>query len=266
MRDDTVYSLTDRVALVTGAGSGIGRGVAVEMANAGAHVVLAELKRDTAEQTAAMVRDLGRKALVVETDVTDSDSVERMMGAALKEFGGADVLVNNVGGVGPVPKKTTLVDMTLDQWEFMMRFNLTSQFLCCKAFIGYLLANGRTGSIVNIASLAAMVPYETDVAYGAAKAGVVSITQTIASEYGPRGIRANAIAPGHIDTPIPTALYKAKPEVRAAQDRIIPVGRWGQPAEIGRLAVFLASDASSYVTGQTVVASGGMTYFLTNLP
>lgn len=266
MHDDSVYSLNDRIALVTGAGSGIGRGIAVEMANAGAHIVLAELKPESAEETASMVREMGRKAVVVETDVTDGDSVESMMGAALKEFGGADILVNNVGGVGPEPKKTTLVDMTLDQWEFMLRLNLTSQFLCCKAFIGYLLANGRRGSIVNIASLAAMVPYETSIAYGAAKAGVVSITKTIASEYGPKGVRANAIAPGHIDTPIPTALYKAKPEVREAQDRIIPVGRWGRPDEIGRLAVFLASDAASYVTGQTIVASGGMTYFLTKLP
>ncbi len=266
MRDDTAYSLNDKVALVTGSGSGIGRGIAVEMANAGAHVVLAELKHESAETTAAMVEDLGRRALVVETDVTDPESVERMMGATLKEFGSADILVNNVGGVGPEPKKTALADMSLDQWEFMLRLNLTSQFLCCKAFVNHLLANGRRGSIVNIASLAAMVPYQTDVAYGAAKAGVVSMTKTIASEYGPKGIRANAIAPGHIETPIPTALYKAKPEVRAAQDRIIPVGRWGRPDEIGRLAVFLASDASSYVTGQTITASGGLTYFLTKLP
>jgi len=236
------------------------------MANAGAHVVLAELNSESAEETASMVRNLDRRALVVEADVTDAESVERMMGVALKEFSAVDVLVNNVGGVGPEPKRTSLVDMTLEQWEFMIRLNLTSQFLCCKAFIGYLLANGRRGNIVNIASLAAMVPYETSVAYGAAKAGVVSITKTIATEYGPRGIRVNAIAPGHIDTPIPAALYKSKPEVRAAQDRIIPVGRWGRPDEIGRLAVFLASDAASYVTGQTIVASGGMTYFLTKLP
>ncbi|MFW6102831.1 MAG: SDR family NAD(P)-dependent oxidoreductase, partial [Chloroflexota bacterium] len=185
MRDDSAYSLNDKVALVTGSGSGIGRGIAVEMANAGAHVVLAELEHESAEATAAMVQDMGRRALVVETDVTDPESVERMMGATLKEFGSADILVNNVGGVGPEPKKTALADMSLDQWDSMLRLNLTSQFLCCKAFVNYLLANGRGGSIVNIASLAAMVPYETNVAYGAAKAGVVSMTKTIASEYGP---------------------------------------------------------------------------------
>ena len=118
---------------------------------------------------------------------------------------------------------------------------------------------------MNISSLAALVPYETSVVYGAAKAGVVSMTQTLASEYGKHGIRVNCIAPGHVRTPIPEALYQGKEELRAAQNRIIPVGRWGEPEELGRVAVFLASEASSFITGQTIVVSGGMTYFLTKL-
>jgi len=266
LRDDAAYGLDGRTAIVTGAGSGIGRGIALEMANAGAIIVVAEYRRDAAEETASMVRQLGGRAMVAVMDATSEVSVAAGLEAALAEFGGVDILVNNVGGLGPQPKKTTIVELALAEWESLLRLNLTSQFICSKAFIRYLLEAGRGGSIVNIASLGALVPYETSVAYGAAKAGVVSMTMTLASEYGKNGIRVNCIAPGHVRTPIPESLYRSKPELRAAQNRIIPVGRWGEPDEIGRLAVFLASDASSYVTGQTIVASGGMTYFLTKLP
>lgn len=265
MLDAAVYGLEGKTAVVTGSGSGIGRSTAVEMARAGANVVIAEMQSGSAEETAAMVRDLGRRALVVGTDVTSAESVAAMMSLALREFGGVDVLVNNVGGLGAHPRKTTIVDLDLGEWESLLRLNLTSQFICCKAFITYLVENQRKGAIVNISSLAALVPYETSVVYGAAKAGVVSMTQTLASEYGKHGIRVNCIAPGHVRTPIPEALYQGKEELRAAQNRIIPVGRWGEPEELGRVAVFLASEASSFITGQTIVVSGGMTYFLTKL-
>jgi glucose 1-dehydrogenase len=266
MNDGTAYGLAGKTAIVTGSGSGIGRGIALEMANAGACVVVAEYRKDAAEETACMVRNLGGRALTAVMDATSEESVAGSMSAALAEFGGVDILVNNVGGLGPQPKKTTIVDLSLSEWESLLRLNLTSQFICSKAFIRYLLESNRKGNIVNIASLGALVPYETSVVYGAAKAGVVSMTMTLASEYGKNGVRVNCIAPGHVRTPIPESLYRSKPELRAAQNRIIPVGRWGEPEEIGRLAVFLASDASSYVTGQTIVASGGMTYFLTKLP
>jgi len=265
MRDDTAYGLDGRTAIVTGSGSGIGRGIAFEMANAGANIVVAELRKEAGEETAVGVRKMGGNALVVETDVTSEDSVSRMMAAALSEFGGVDVLVNNVGSLGPDGEKTTLVDMSLSFWEMLLKVNLTSQFLCCKAFVGYLLENNRKGSVVNIASLAAMVPYEASIAYGAAKAGVVSITQTVASEYGQNGIRANCIAPGPVRTPLVEARYKGRDDVRIAQNRFSPLGRWGEPNEIGRLAVFLASDASSYITGQTVIASGGLIQFMTKV-
>lgn len=263
--EGTAFGLDGKTAIVTGAGSGIGRGICVEMAKVGADVVAVDMNATGAQETAVMVREVGRKALVIEADVTKADAADVILKSALGTFEGVDILVNNVGGLGPKPKRVRALELDLEGWEFLMRLNLTSQFLCCKAFIQYAVDNGRKGSIVNIASLAAMVPYETSVVYAAAKAGVVSITQTLAWEYGQNGIRVNAIAPGHVKTPIPMSLYKGKEDLLEAQNRIIPLRRWGDPDEIGRLAVFLASDASSYVTGQTVVASGGMTYFRTSV-
>ena len=265
MLDMAAYALQDRIAIVTGSGSGIGRAIAVEMAGAGADIVVAEFNEDAAEETAALVREKGRQALAVKTDVTSRKSVDAMFAAALERFDGIDILVNNVGGLGPKPRKVTILELSDEEWESLLRLNLTSQFLCNKSFIGYAVENKRKGAIVNIASLAAMVPYETSLVYAAAKAGVVSMTQTLSWEYGKHGIRVNCIAPGHVRTPIPEALYKGKEDLLAAQCRIIPVGRWGEPDELGRLAVFLASDAASFVTGQTVVASGGMTYFRTSV-
>ncbi|MCK5213252.1 MAG: glucose 1-dehydrogenase [Dehalococcoidia bacterium] len=265
MLEGTAYGLEGKTALITGSGSGIGRGISVEMAKAGADIVVVDMNATGAAETADMVRETGRKAMVVEADVTKPESVDAMLKSTLDTFGGLDVLVNNVGGLGSKPKRISLLDLTFEDWDFLMKLNLTSQFLCCKAFIQYAVDNGRKGSIVNIASLAAMVPYETSVVYAAAKAGVVSMTQTLAWEYGQKGIRVNSIAPGHVRTPIPVSLYKGKEDLLEAQNRIIPLRRWGEPEEIGRLALFLASDAASYVTGQTVTASGGMTYFRTSV-
>ncbi|MCK5805261.1 MAG: SDR family oxidoreductase, partial [Lentisphaeria bacterium] len=157
-------------------------------------------------------------------------------------------------------------DISLEEWDYTLRFNLTSQFLCSRALIRYWESSGREGNIVNSASLAAMVPYKTSVAYGAAKAGVMNMTQTLGNMYGKCGIRVNCIAPGHVKTPITDEVYRGREEVRAAQDRIIPLGRYGAPQEFGKVAAFLASDASSYVTGQTLLVGGGMHYFLTELP
>ncbi|MBN1153216.1 MAG: glucose 1-dehydrogenase [Dehalococcoidia bacterium] len=258
-------NLEGKVAIVTGGGRGVGQGIATVFARSGADVVIAEKDADLAEDTRELVEKQGRRALVVQTDVTDEDSVDAMLARALATFKHVDVLVNNVGGVAR-PRMIALDEMELDEWRYTMDLNLTSQFLCSRALIRHWLGVGRPGSIVNISSLAAMVPYKTSVAYGAAKAGVINMTQTVGSQYGKNGIRVNCIAPGHVKTPITDALYKGREDVRAAQDRIIPLGRYGNPEEFGKVAAFLASDASSYITGQTILVSGGMHYFLTELP
>lgn len=262
---ENLCSLVGKVAVITGAGRGVGQGIATVFARAGADVVIAEVNQDFAEETRLLVERAGRRALAVPTDVMQEQSVELMLGRALQAFGHVDVLVNNVGGVVK-PRMIAIENMELEEWERTLSLNLTSQFLCSRAVIRHWLDTGRTGNIVNIASLAAMVPYKTSVAYGAAKAGVVNLTETLGSSYGKRGIRVNCIAPGHVKTPITDALYKDRQEVRAAQDRIIPLGRYGMPEEFGKVAAFLASDASSYITGQTIIVSGGMNYFLTELP
>ncbi len=262
----SVYGLKGKVAVVTGAGSGIGRGIAREMAKAGADVVVAEINPEGGEETVDMVSRVGGNAIMVETDVTGEESVDQMLKAVLSRFGRADMLVNNVGGLGGKPRKTALVEMSRKNWDDVIALNLTSQFLCCKAFISHWTEKKRGGNIVNISSLGGMVPYETSVAYGAAKAGVINMTATLASEYGKQNIRVNCVAPGHVKTPITEGLYRGREELRKAQDRIIPMGRYGDPDELGRVVVFLASDASSYITGQTLLVSGGMLYFLTRLP
>ncbi|MFC2008971.1 SDR family NAD(P)-dependent oxidoreductase [Chloroflexota bacterium] len=259
------HSLEGKVAIITGAGRGVGQGIATVFARSGADVVIAEKDTDLAQDTRQLVEAHGRRALVVQTNVMDEESVETMLARTLDTFRRVDVLVNNVGGVAR-PRMIALEDVELDEWRYTMDLNLTSQFLCSRALIRHWLGAGRPGAIVNISSLAAMVPYKTSVAYGAAKAGVINMTQTLGSQYGKNGIRVNCIAPGHVKTPITDALYKGREDVRAAQDRIIPLGRYGNPEEFGKVAAFLASDASSYITGQTLLVSGGMHYFLTELP
>jgi len=266
LSEENICSLQGKVAIVTGSGRGLGQGVARVFARAGADVVVAEIDPDAAQETVGMVTGLGRRALAVPTDVTDERSVMGMMEAALEGFGGVDALVNNVGGVVGRPRMVSLEEIDLAYWEGVLKLNLTSSFLCSKALIQYWVKEGRSGNIVNIASLAAMVPFETSVAYGAAKAGVINMTATLGALFGKHNIRVNCIAPGHVKTRVTDELYKDRQEVRAAQDRIIPLGRYGNPEDFGKVAAFLASDASCYVTGQTLLVSGGMYYFLTKLP
>jgi len=245
------FNLTDRVAIVTGGGQGIGKEIALAFAEAGAHVVVADMRAEIAQATAAEVRGLGRRALSVVTDVRDSEQVASMVQRARDEFGRIDILVNNAAGNFKAP----FLELTEKGWDAVVRATLKSVFLCTSA-VAKVMVEQRQGNIVNIASMDGIRASVDAAPYGAAKAGVISLTKTLALELAPYNIRVNAIAPGYIDTP-GTAQWRT-PEVTEHRRSHIALGRTGQPDDVATVALFLASEASSYITGETVVVDGGV--------
>ena len=246
------FALEDRVALVTGAGSGMGEGIALGFAGVGAHVVIAELNPSTAEATAETIRTLGRRALPIAVDVTKSDQVESMMSRILSEFGRIDILVNNVGGICS-GRRIPLLEMTADAWDSVINLNLKGTFLCTRS-VAKVMRDQKRGNIVNIASITGEVAYPDMVAYGVAKAGVINFTRAVAVYLAPHNIRVNCIAPGPIATPEAARVYKG--QWRAEQTGV-PLGRVGSPRDVAFAAIYLASPAADYVTGITLDVDGG---------
>jgi len=244
------FNLTDRVAIVTGGGQGIGRGIALAFAEAGAHLVVADMRAETAQATAAELRGQGKRALATVTDVRDSGQVADMVRRARDEFGRIDILVNNAAGNFRAP----FLEISEKGWDAVVRATLKSVFLCTSAVAKIMVEQG-CGNIVSIASVDGIRAALGFAPYGAAKAGVISLTKTLALELAPYNIRVNCIAPGGVDTP-GTAQWRT-PEVMEQIRRDIPLGRLGQPEDIACTALFLASDASSYMTGETVLVDGG---------
>ena len=242
-------ALLDRVAIVTGAGQGIGRGVARCLARAGAHVVIADQAPERIAPAAAEVESLGVQSLGVPTDVSRSDDIKRMVQQTLERFGRIDILVNNAGRVVVKP----MVEQSEADWDHVVDVNLKGVFLCCRYVVPEMITRKR-GAIVNIASIAAFHVTVPHVPYAASKAGVVALTRDLAYEVARYGIRVNAIAPGPIETPM-SQMVSA--EQRQAISRTVPLGRMGQPEDIGEAAAFLASDAASFITGATLPVSGG---------
>ena len=253
--DLSMFALTDKVAIVTGGGRGIGRAIALGFAQAGADVVVAARTDAEIEETAAMIRDTGRKALAVPTDVREVEQVASMLDKTMDLFGRVDILVNNAGGATGL---TSVLDMGFDIWEANIKVNLTSVFICSK-IIGEAMVKQKRGNIVSIASVAGMGPWPNVAHYGAAKAGIISLTKTLAVEWAQYNIRVNAIAPGSIQTPLASRLASLDSPRRQAQLKSTPLGRFGQPEDIAEVAIFLASDASAFITGETIVVNGGQT-------
>jgi NAD(P)-dependent dehydrogenase (short-subunit alcohol dehydrogenase family) len=248
----TAFDLTGKKAFVTGASRGIGRVIAVALAAAGADVALAARSQDGLAETARQVTELGRKAFVFPLDVTRQDDVTATVQEAIRLLGQLDIVVNNAGGMNfMVP----FLDMRVSGWEKIMRLNLDSTIYVCQAVGAHLRERGR-GSVINVASVAGMSATPGLMPYGASKAAVISVTKTLAVEWAPSGIRVNALCPGWTATDL-NELLRSAPDGGQSVIASVPMGRWGRPEEMAGPAVFLASDASSYMTGQVLVVDGG---------
>ncbi|MCH8194968.1 MAG: SDR family oxidoreductase [Chloroflexi bacterium] len=251
---DTMLGLEDKVVVVTGSSQGVGRGCALQFARAGAHVVIVARGLELAEEVAAEVRALGRQSIAVQADVTRKEDVDRMIAATLDKFGRIDVGVNNVGGRGGTPPGSVL-ESDPGFWQETFEISLFTVLLNTKAFAATMVERQIHGSIVNVASVAALKSTPGIATYGAAKAAVMQLTKTLASELGPYGIRVNAVAPGMVDTKALAAFLT--PEERANRVAKIPLARLATPDDIGKAVVLVASDLAGWITGETVVTDGG---------
>jgi len=246
-------SLAGKVAIVTGSSRGIGKGIALMFAEAGADVVVCSRNLDgKLEPAADEVRKLGRRSLAVTTDVLKPKDIENLVKRAMAEFGAIDILVNNAGTIARAP----VVEHSEEDWDRVVDTNLKSYFLCSKA-VGRVMVEQKRGNIINIASLRGIEGAAGRVSYSVSKAGVIMLTRVLALEFAKDNIRVNAIAPGWIKTEMTKSLWsdsKRSKEITAT----VPMERWASVDEMASVALFLASDLSSYVTGHTLVADGGM--------
>ena len=247
--------LANRIAIVTGSDSGIGQAIAAEFAAEGAHVIVNYLEDEAgAQETLRRVTDAGRRGIVVQADVSDPGAVEALFRQAQEALGVPDILVNCAGiGSGGKP----VAEVSLEEWDRVIRTDLYGPFFCCQQFIRLRKAAGGRGRIVNITSVHEAIPSPGNAAYGAAKGGLRNLTRSLALELAPDRINVNNIAPGLIHTPM-TAARVEDPEAMRRELPNIPWRRPGEPGEVARLAVYLASDDADYVTGQTFTIDGGL--------
>ncbi len=267
------FSLEGRAAIVTGAGRGIGKAISLALAEAGADIAAVARTREQIEQTAEEIRQLGRKALAIPADVVQETQVKRAVEQTVSQFGKIDILVNNAGiggedgAIAHIPGDTRQAgfekwgfgnrQITPEDWRLVIDTNLTSVFLFAQA-VGPHMMRQESGRVINIASMYAAMGVPYSAAYCASKAGLVALTRCLAAEWAPFNICVNAIGPGMIETPM-TAKFFDGSEWAQTYLKAIPLGRIGQGREVASLALYLASDASSYMTGQTIYLDGGQT-------
>jgi NAD(P)-dependent dehydrogenase (short-subunit alcohol dehydrogenase family) len=247
--------LQDKVALITGSAGGMGKAAAELFAREGASIIVTDILADAGEQTAQGIRDAGGKAIFVKADVSNEAEVKNLVQKGIEAFGRIDVLYNNAGIMPPDDAGVT--DLNEDVWDRVLDINLKSAFLCTKYVVPHMISQGK-GSIINVASFVALmgctVPQD---AYTASKGGMLSITKSFAVQYGRHGIRCNAICPGPIETPLLRHLWTSE-EARNLRLNRIPLGRFGAPDDIIYIALYLASDESSWTTGAWLVVDGGI--------
>ena len=253
--------LAGQVAIVTGAGRGIGRATALELARLGADIVVAELDRTTAERTAVEVKGLGRRVSVVPTDVTSRTDLKAMTEHTRTEFGRIDILVNNAG----IYRAALPLDITEEHWDAVMNINARAVFFASQAVLPTMIAQKR-GTIISLASMAGKTGSRTNLPYNASKAAVISITKSLALAHAADGIRVNCVCPGFVETDMWTAVTREQSALlglspedfnrqRAAQ---VPLGRMERPEDVANVIGFLASDRAGYMTGQAINVTGGL--------
>lgn len=256
------YGLEGKVAIVTGAAQGIGRGISLTVAEAGADIVAVDIATREMEQTAGQIRALGRRCLTINADVTKKDPVQGMVERTISEFGKIDILVCNAGKGGrrtvvPLPEHN-LPPVSDQDWYGQIDLNLTQILLCARA-VGQHMIQRRRGKVIIITSAAAISKFDHNFIYCVSKAAAARFTQTLAREWGPYNINVNAIGPGWIVHERSKLLWESSEEYRKKELSSIPMGRTGTPRDIGLLVVYLASEASDFMTGQNIYIDGGVT-------
>lgn len=242
--------LTGQIAIITGAGAGIGKAIALVLAKEGADIAVTDVNLEAVQQTAIEIEALGRKSYAVQSDVSDSAAVESFIGAVVEKFGKIDILVNNAG----ITRDTLLIRMKDADWESVLKINLTGTFNCTRA-VSKIMMKQRSGRIVNMASVIGLMGNAGQANYAASKAGVIALTKSAAKELASRGVLVNAIAPGFIMTRMTDVLPD---QVKAEMLNRIPLARFGKPEDIANTILFLVSEAASYITGQVIQVDGGM--------
>ncbi len=239
-----------KVAVITGAARGIGQAIAVKLAGEGADIALCDLQKEWLDETAGLVRGLGRRAETYAVNVAESAGVTATVDQVVKDFTRVDILVNNAG----ITRDTFLMRMSEEDWDQVLDINLKGAFLFCKA-VSKPMMKQRAGAIVNVASIIGLIGNAGQCNYAASKAGMIALTKSVAKELASRNIRANAVAPGFIQTKMTEKLPE---DIRNKMLEAIPLARFGQPADVANVVAFLASDAAAYVTGQVLTVCGGM--------
>jgi 2-deoxy-D-gluconate 3-dehydrogenase len=245
----TLFDLAGRVAIVTGANTGIGQGLAIALAEAGADVAL--VGRTPAQETAQKVRSAGRRAAIVGADLSTIAPLQEVVDRTVQELGGLDILVNNAGTI----RRADALEFSEEDWDAVVDTNLKSVFFLCQAAARHMVSQGK-GKIINIASMLSFQGGIRVPSYTASKSGIAGLTKLLANEWAAKGINVNAIAPGYIATSNTAALQADEVRNRQILERI-PAGRWGQPSDLAGAAIFLASDASDYVQGHVLAVDGG---------